>query len=213
MTNTCDTEVKPWQDRSRRQNEPSSWIDMSIAAWPSIDPASPRSACARAASTSRERTKTRNRTASATIISGPPTNSAAVNCHPVSSARMLPNSTTRLVEPLSKAIAAVKLAPLRNSDRARATAAYEHDDEAAPRPAAGARVRGRSSPRRATTVERRTTACTTADRVKPRISAHRISHVIVPARPRAWPIAASTVTNSSARLAPPAPTHVYPSGV
>ncbi|TQK45151.1 hypothetical protein FBY35_6695 [Streptomyces sp. SLBN-118] len=51
----------------------------------------------------------------------PPKNSAAVNCQPISSARMTPSSTTRLVEAISKAIAAVK--PLRNSDRASATAA------------------------------------------------------------------------------------------
>ena len=49
---------------------------------------------------------------------------------------------TRLVEAISKAIAAVKFAPLRNSDRANATAAYEHDEDAAPSPAAIARVRG-----------------------------------------------------------------------
>ena len=61
---------------------------------------------------------------------------------PMSRARMTPSSTTRLVEAISNAMAAVKLAPLRNSDRARATAAYEHDDEAAPRPAAIAKVFG-----------------------------------------------------------------------
>ena len=54
---------------------------------------------------------------------GPPTNSATVNCQPISRARMMPSSMTRLVEAISKAIAAVKLAPLRNSDRASATAA------------------------------------------------------------------------------------------
>ena len=36
---------------------------------------------------------------------------------------MMPSSTTRLVEAISKAIAAVKFAPLRKSERARATAA------------------------------------------------------------------------------------------
>ena len=45
---------------------------------------------------------------------------------------MMPNSTTRLVEAISKAIAAVKLAPLRNRERASATAAYEQDDGAMP---------------------------------------------------------------------------------
>ncbi len=43
---------------------PSPCTDMSIAAWPSIDPASPRSACSRAASMMRERTNSRNSTAS-----------------------------------------------------------------------------------------------------------------------------------------------------
>src|ERR1700730_7287738 len=179
---------------------------MSIAAWPSIDPANPRSACRRAASMSRERTKRRNSTASTTIISGPPTNSAAVNCQPISRARMMPNSTTRLVEPISKAMAAVKFAPLRNNDRARATAAYEHDEDAAPRPAATADVRGRSSPSSATIVERRTTACTTADRAKPRIRAHRISQVIDPDRANAR----STACVTSCAMAPPTE---YPPGV
>ena len=120
---------------------------------------------------------------------GPPTNSAAVNCQPSNSARMMPSSTTRLVDAISNAIAAVKCAPLRNSERASATAAYEHDDDAIPSPVAMARVRGRSSPSRRTIVDLRTTACTTADSAKPRISAHSISHVIDPATNNACPIA------------------------
>ena len=84
------------------------------------------------------------------------------------------------MEATSNAIAAVKLAPCRNSDRASATAAYEHDDEAAPSPAASASVRGRSLPSNRMTVARRTTACTTADNAKPRISAQRICQVIDP---------------------------------
>jgi hypothetical protein len=58
-----------------------------------------------------------NSTASRTIITGPPVNSASVNCHPIGRARMTPSSITRLVEAISNAIAAVKSAPLRNSDR------------------------------------------------------------------------------------------------
>ena len=54
---------------------------------------------------------------------GPPTNSAAANCHPIRITRMTPSSITRLVEAISKAIAALKFAPLRNSERASATAA------------------------------------------------------------------------------------------
>ena len=163
MTKTCETAVKLRPD-------------MSIAAWPSIDPAMPRSACARASATSRRRRTIRNSTASSTIMIGPPTNSAAVNCQPISSASRTPSSTTRLVEAISKAIAAVKLAPLRNSDRASATAAYEHDDDAAPSPVAAASAPGESLPSNRTTVSRRTTDCTTAESAKPRMSGHRISH-------------------------------------
>ena len=54
---------------------------------------------------------------------GPPTNSARVNCHEISRARMIPSSMTRFVLAISKTMAAVKLAPLRSSDRASATAA------------------------------------------------------------------------------------------
>ena len=96
---------------------------MSIAAWPSIDPARPLSAWVLAASSSRWRRNRRNSSASKMIMIGPPVNSARVNCQPISRARMMPSSTTRLVEAISKAIAAVKLAPWRNSDLARATAA------------------------------------------------------------------------------------------
>src|SRR6185312_5440997 len=111
-------------------------------------------------------------------------------------------SITRLVEPISNAMAAVKFAPLRNNDRANATAAYEHEDAAAPSPAATARVRARSSPIKLTIVERRTTACTTADNAKPRISAHRISQVIEAVNASAWPTALSSrsVTPSSAQV-------------
>jgi hypothetical protein len=58
-----------------------------------------------------------------TIMMGLPTNSARVNCQPMSRAKMMPSSTTKLVEATSKAMAALKLAPLRNRERARATAA------------------------------------------------------------------------------------------
>src|ERR1700731_195521 len=201
MTKTCDTAVNPRPENRRRRNDPSPCTDMSIAAWPSIDPASPRSACSRAASMTRARTNNRNNTASTTIMIGPPTNSAAVNCQPISSARITPSSTTRFVEAISNAIAAVKFAPLRNSERASATAAYEHDDDAAPSPVATASVRGRSSPRRPTIADLRTTACTTADSANPRIKAHRISHVIDPASASARPMASIT------SIASPNPPH------
>jgi hypothetical protein len=116
---------------------------------------------------------------------GPPTNSARVNCQDSSSAMMMPSSMTRLVLAISKVIAAVKLAPRRNSARASATAAYEHDDEAAPSPVARASVFGLSSPSSRTTVCRRITACTTAESVNPRISDQVICQVIEPATARA----------------------------
>src|SRR5260370_37624524 len=93
--------------------------------------------------------------------------------------------TTRLVEAISTAMAAVKLTLLRKKDRAGAAAAYDHDDEAAQTPVGMASVLGRSSPSTGMIVLRRTTACTTADSVKPRISAQRISQVIDPAMARA----------------------------
>src|SRR5712671_6435703 len=164
---------------------------MSMAAWPSMDPASPFAAWAPAAWMRRCRTSSRNATATSTIMIGPPANSARVNCQDSSSAMMMPSSMTRLVLAISKVIAAVKLAPRRNSARASATAAYEHDDEAAPRPVASASVFGLSSPSSRATVCRRTTACTTADKVNPRISDQVICHVIEPATARAWPIASS----------------------
>ena len=53
----------------------------------------------------------------------PPMYSAATNSHPISRYRMIPSSITRFVEANSKAMAAVKFAPLRKIDRASATAA------------------------------------------------------------------------------------------
>ena len=55
---------------------------MSISAWPSIEPSRPLSASARASSTSCCVRKSRNSSASRTIISGPPTNSPSANCQP-----------------------------------------------------------------------------------------------------------------------------------
>src|SRR5215472_9075918 len=185
------TDVYPPRLISRRQKLPSAAMLMSIAAWPSIEPARPRFACLRAASIIRARTNTRNAMAISTIMIGPPMNSATVNCQLISRARMIPSSITRLVLAISNAIAAVKLAPRRNSERASATAAYEHDDEAAPRPVASASAFGLSLPSSRAMVCRRTTACTTADNVNPRISDQVIAHVIDPATARAWPIASS----------------------
>src|SRR5436190_597521 len=68
----------------------------------------------------------------------PPMNSARVNCQPISTQRTKPSSQTRLVDANWKARAVTAEAPLANSDLAIAIAAYEHDDEAAPRPVARA---------------------------------------------------------------------------
>ena len=136
--------MKPRAEKIRCNNEPSE-TDMSISACPSITPSKPFSVCLRALATSSGVRNTANRTARKTIISGPPTNSASVNCHPIKTARMMPSSMTRLVDANSKAIADVKSAPLRNRERASATAAYEQEDEAAPKPEATASDRGESS--------------------------------------------------------------------
>src|SRR6266705_1946137 len=99
---------------------------------------------------------------------------------------------TGFVDANSKAMAAVKLAPLRKIDRASATAAYEHEDDAAPRPEAISSVRGESSGRSRLISDFETTAWTIADNPNPRTSAHRISQNIANATPRAAPIAVST---------------------
>lgn len=77
------------------------------------------------------------------IIAGAPRNSAAANCQPMSTIMM--SSITRFVDASWKTIAAVKFAPLRKMDRACATAAYEHEDDAIPNKAATVRVFGESS--------------------------------------------------------------------
>ena len=54
---------------------------------------------------------------------GPPTNSAAANCQPISTISTTPSSITRLVDANMKIIAVVKSAPFWNSDFAIAVAA------------------------------------------------------------------------------------------
>ena len=109
----------------------------------------------------------------------------------------IPSSITRFVEANSNAIAAVKSAPLRNKERASATAAYEHDDEAAPRPVARHNERGESSgiSRRISLFD--TTACTAPDSAKPRINAQRISQNMPKAKLSAS--SSSATTSISAR--------------
>src|SRR5439155_10410678 len=110
----------------------------------------------------------RNRRARSTTMTTPPENSAAANCQPIRTARMIPSSMTRFVEANSKAIAAVKFAPLRKIERASATAAYEQDDDAAPRSVAVVRLRGESLGRRRVISAFETTAWTTAGGEDPR---------------------------------------------
>ncbi len=127
---------------------------------------------------------------------GPPMNSAAANCQPIRMTRMIPSSITRFVEAISKVIAAVKFAPLLNSDLASATAAYEHDELAAPSNEARPSVRGESSGSRRLICSFETTASTAAESVNPRMSAQRISQVIAKEIDRAWSIASTRSISS-----------------
>jgi hypothetical protein len=90
--------VNPFGDVMRATIAPSPVTDMSIAACPSMRPTSPRSAC-RFASAIRCCVMTpRSMTVSNATIIKPPANSAATNCHPIRTAKMMPSSMTRLVE-------------------------------------------------------------------------------------------------------------------
>ena len=65
----------------------------------------------------------------------------------------------RFVDASSNTIAAVKLAPLANNDRASVTAACEHELEATPKSVASVRLRGDSSPSSRSNPRWETTAC------------------------------------------------------
>ena len=117
---------------------------------------------------------------------------------------MMPSSMTRLVrgdleDHRGGEVGA--LAEQRPGQRDRRVGARRGRD---PSPVAIARVLGRSSPSIRVIVSRRTTAWTTADRVKPRINAQRISQVIDPAVARAAPAALITLLTHGM---------VYPRGV
>src|SRR5204863_4399675 len=102
----------------------------------------------------------------------PPTYSASVNCQPISTQRTSPSSQTRLVEANWKANADAAEAPFWNSDLAIATAAYEQDDDAAPRSVERAIAPAPSPERLASMRSRGIQACTIAEIVKPSTSAH-----------------------------------------
>src|SRR4051812_8820845 len=98
-----------------------------------------------------------------TIITRPPRYSARVNCQPSSTHSTRPSSHTRLVEANWKANAEAAEAPFWNSDLAMAMAAYEQEDEAAPRPVALA-TGAKPPPESADSMRwRGTQACTTAE--------------------------------------------------
>jgi hypothetical protein len=83
---------------------------------------------------------------------------------------------TRLVEAISKAIAEVKLAPLAKIDRARATAAYEQEEDAMPSRVARVNDFGLSSGSSFVICFFETTACMAPESRNPNINAQRISH-------------------------------------
>src|SRR4051794_36917137 len=115
-----------------------------------------------------------------------------------------PSSQTRFVEANWNASADAADAPFWNSDLAIAMAAYEHDDDAAPRPVASATGRG-PEPDRARSMRRRgTQAWTIAEMAKPRTSAHHTSHAIRNAFQRPSPIFAITSLTAMS---------IYPQGV
>src|SRR5712692_1349130 len=104
------------ENRRRKKGPPV--MDMSISPCPSMRPRSPFSACMRASSTMRARRVYLKTTARIPIISSPPANSAATNCHPSSTSRTMPSSKTRFVLANSKRIALARVAlPDRANDR------------------------------------------------------------------------------------------------
>ncbi len=100
------------------------WVtDMSMAAWPSMRPATPWSAWALASASSPRLRNRRSSMVRTTIITTPPAQVAAVNLQPSITQSTMPSSSTRLVEANWKAMAARKSAPLRIIERVMATAA------------------------------------------------------------------------------------------
>ncbi len=118
----CETAVIPSRDSRRLSSGP--WVtDMSMAAWPSMRPAAPCSAWARASPSSFRLRNSRSSTVSTTIMTTPPAHAAAAKRQPRITQSTIPNSMTRLVEANWKAMAARKSAPLRIIERAMAVAA------------------------------------------------------------------------------------------
>ena len=116
----------------------------------------------------------------------PPTNSASANCQPISTHSTIPSSTTRFVDANMKTIELTKSAPRWKSVFAIADAAYEHDDEAAPKSVARPISRGPRRPSRCSISERETNACTAPDRPKPRIRAQSVTQNMKNASRSEW---------------------------
>src|SRR4051794_20289800 len=145
-------------------------------------------ACARACASERRETNTRSVSAMSTIITIPPTYSASANCQPISTQRTSPSSHTRLVEANWKESAVAAEAPLANSDLPIAIAAYEHDEEAAPRPVARATAPGPAPDSADSMRSRGTQACTIAEMANPSTRAHHTSQAMRKASFRAEPM-------------------------
>src|SRR5260370_28251061 len=161
---------------------------MDIAAWPSIEPAMPFSACSSADFFSESLSVKRKRRTRAAIMIGPPINSAAAKCHEISTHISTPSSSTRFVAANWKAIAAVKSPPLRTMERAIATAAYEQDDDAAPSALAFTIDLAEASGNSRDISPFDIATSTTAEKIKPRERPQKMSQNIVNAIHRAWPI-------------------------
>src|ERR1700734_396296 len=86
-------------------------------------------------------------------------------------------------------MAAIKSAPLRNSARANAVAAYEHDELAAPSADATTIVFADESGRSLLTCSFETIDSTMAERMNPKHSAQRISQAMMPVICSAWRMA------------------------
>jgi len=125
------------------------------------------------------------------ISTSPPIHSAAANCQPISRYRMMPSSSTRLVEEKRNARLGISPAPFLKSVLLIAAAAYEHDELAAPKPVASAISRMPSRPSTRCIRSLETRACTAPDSAKPRTRLQPTCHAIPAASSSASPSLAS----------------------
>ena len=122
----------------------------------------------------------------------PPTSSPSANCQPSSTQITIPSSTTRFVEANMKTIELTKSAPRWKSVFAIADAAYEHEEEAAPKRVARRTSRGPRRPSTRCMSTRGTNACTAPEIPKPRIRAHSVAQNMKKASRSEWPMSIST---------------------